>query len=96
MLKNKYMVKEQIKPKVKNEQSTSDENTLLLYNDDVNSFDFVIETLVDVCGHDTIQAEQCAMIAHYNGKCPIYTSSIDELLPLSSILSDKGLSVQIN
>ena len=90
------MVKEQIKPKEYNKQSTSDENTLLLFNDDVNSFDYVIESLVEVCGHDTFQAEQCAMIAHYNGKCPIYTSSMDEIVPLSNVLSDRGLSVQIN
>ena len=89
------MIKEQIKPNEK-EQISGNENSLLLFNDDVNSFDYVIDTLIEVCGHDAIQAEQCAMIAHYNGKCSIYTSSIEELKPLSGALSDKGLCVQID
>ncbi len=45
--------------------------TLILWNDDVNSFDDVIDALVDICGHDELQAEQCATITHYKGKCDV-------------------------
>ena len=45
--------------------------TLILYNDDFNTFDFVVETLVEVCEHDFMQAENCAWIAHFKGKCAV-------------------------
>ena len=47
--------------------------SLILWNDDVNNFDDVIDSLVDICGHDYLQAEQCATIAHHKGKCNVKT-----------------------
>lgn len=66
--------------------------SLILFNDDVNSFDFVIESLVEICGHDYIQAEQCAMIAHFKGKCEIKTGDYPTLRPMRLALLRKGLS----
>jgi ATP-dependent Clp protease adaptor protein ClpS len=69
---------------------------LVLYNDDVNTFDHVIETLIDVCKHDYIQATQCAHIVHYNGKCVVKSGSFNNLKPTCEALIEKGLSAVIN
>ena len=55
---------------------------LVLFNDDFNSFDFIIQSLVEVCEHETMQAENCALIAHYNGKCRIKKGTFG--VPLTS------------
>ena len=68
---------------------------LILYNDDFNTFDFVIETLVKICNHDSIQAEQCAYIVHYKGKCMIKKGSFEKLEPICSALLDRGLTASI-
>jgi len=68
---------------------------LILHNDDVNTFDFVIRTLMDVCDHDSLQAEQCALIAHHNGKCGVKRGSWTELKDKQQIMSDLGLMVDI-
>jgi ATP-dependent Clp protease adaptor protein ClpS len=70
-------------------------NEIVLYNDDVNTFDHVIETLIRVCKHDEIQAEQCAMLVHYKGKCTVKTGSFDELKPQCVQLLEAGLSAEI-
>lgn len=70
-------------------------NEIILYNDDVNTFDHVIETLVKVCNHEWLQAEQCALLVHYKGKCAVKTGSYDELKPQCSALLDAGLSAEI-
>ena len=75
-------------------QKDSNKN-LILYNDDFNTFDFVIESLIKVCGHDTIQAEQCTFLVHYAGKCAVKTSSYKKLKPLREALVERGLSAQI-
>jgi ATP-dependent Clp protease adaptor protein ClpS len=69
---------------------------LILFNDDVNTFDFVIETLVDVCGQNPLQAEQCAFIVHHNGKCGVKRGSYEDLKPMCQALLDKGLSASID
>jgi ATP-dependent Clp protease adaptor protein ClpS len=69
---------------------------LVLHNDDVNTFDFVIETLVTVCGHNVLQAEQCAHIVHNNGKCGIKKGSFSDLKPMYEILLQMGLSATID
>lgn len=71
------------------------ENKIILYNDDVNTFDFVIETLVRVCGHELLQAEQCAYLVHYSGKCDVKSGTYKELKPLCSALLDRGLTAEI-
>jgi ATP-dependent Clp protease adaptor protein ClpS len=67
----------------------------VLYNDDVNTFDHVINCLVRICDHEPIQAEQCAWIVHLNGKCAVKTGVYDELEPLCNQLLDNGLSVKL-
>lgn len=54
-----------------------DQHDLIVYNDDVNTFDHVIESLVKVCRHDTVQAEQCTYIIHFNGKCQVKRGSYE-------------------
>ncbi|WP_462281332.1 ATP-dependent Clp protease adaptor ClpS [Salinivirga cyanobacteriivorans] len=82
-------------PKQTNVDKKVDKRVLLLYNDDVNTFDFVIKSLVEVCSHNNEQAEQCAYITHYKGKCDIKTGSMELLKPMKNILIDRGLSVTI-
>lgn len=69
---------------------------LTLHNDDVHTFDFVIETLMKVCEHDFIQAEQCAYIVHFKGKCEIKKGSLDLLQPMKNKLTSKGLQATID
>ncbi|MEO8760266.1 MAG: ATP-dependent Clp protease adaptor ClpS [Bacteroidia bacterium] len=82
------------KPKAK--RKVEQLRDLVLHNDDVNSFDFVIETLVDVCSHNPLQAEQCAHIVHFNGKCGIKKGSFIDLKPMCETLLGKGLSATID
>jgi ATP-dependent Clp protease adaptor protein ClpS len=70
-------------------------NEIVLFNDDVNTFDHVIETLIRVCKHTNEQAEQCALLVHYKGKCTVKTGSFDELKPQCSQLLEAGLSAEI-
>lgn len=72
-----------------------EENNIILYNDEVNTFDFVIESLIEVCNHDLLQAEQCTLIVHYNGKCAVKQGAVDKLRPLCEALLDRGLSATI-
>ena len=76
-------------------EKVSINNEIVLYNDDVNTFDHVIETLINVCSHTAIQAEQCALLVHYKGKCTVKTGSFDELEPQCSQLLEAGLSAEI-
>jgi ATP-dependent Clp protease adaptor protein ClpS len=71
------------------------QRSLIIYNDDVNTFDFVIESLVDVCGHDLLQAEQCTFIIHFNGKCEVKRGSFEDLKPLKDELINRTLSAVI-
>ncbi|MEO8088027.1 MAG: ATP-dependent Clp protease adaptor ClpS [Bacteroidota bacterium] len=68
---------------------------LVLYNDDHNTFEFVIESLIDVCKHEALQAEQCTYIVHYNGKCSVKNGSYTDLNPMRVALCDRGLSAVI-
>jgi ATP-dependent Clp protease adaptor protein ClpS len=71
------------------------ENQIVLYNDDVNTFDHVIETLIYACEHTPEQAEQCSLIVHYKGKCTVKSGSFDDLKPRCSKLLQAGLSAEI-
>lgn len=70
-------------------------NNLILYNDNVNTFDHVARCLMVYCGHTSIQSEQCVITAHNNGKCSIKKGQFDELVELHKILSKKQLTVEI-
>jgi len=89
------MVKERTSPSNQLEEQLTDKRELILYNDDVNSFEFVIETLIEVCEHDPLTAEQCTLIAHFNGKCPVKSGDLEELAPLSKEMTNRGLTVSI-
>ncbi|MEE9361549.1 MAG: ATP-dependent Clp protease adaptor ClpS [Cellulophaga sp.] len=71
------------------------QNEIVLFNDDVNTFDYVIEVLMKVCNHTPEQAEQCSLIVHHNGKCTVKTGVYKELKPKCSKLLDAGLSAEI-
>ncbi|MBX2829237.1 MAG: ATP-dependent Clp protease adaptor ClpS [Flavobacteriaceae bacterium] len=71
------------------------ENQIVLYNDDVNTFDHVINMLMYACDHTPEQAEQCSLIVHYNGKCTVKSGSYDDLKPRCSKLLEAGLSAEI-
>jgi ATP-dependent Clp protease adaptor protein ClpS len=68
---------------------------LVVFNDDVNTFDHVIETLVKVCKHTREQAEQCAMIVHHRGKCSVKSGAMDELKPMRDAICDRGIDARI-
>jgi len=71
------------------------ERGLILFNDHVNTFDFVIESLVEVCSHAPEQAEQCALIAHFKGKCNVKTGDFYTVKPMFDELTLRGLTVSI-
>ena len=68
---------------------------LIVYNDDVNTFDWVIESLIDVCEHTPEQAEQCSILIHYKGKCEVLTGELEDLKPRCTELLNRGLSAEI-
>jgi len=68
---------------------------LMLYNDEVNTFDHVIDSLIRVCGHNREQAEQCTYLVHYVGKCDVKRGSRKELKPLMEALGERGLTAEI-
>ena len=72
------------------------QKSILLYNDEVNTFDHVIDSLCKYCDHDTVQAEHCAWIVHNNGKCLVKRGSYEELKPICNALNENGLSAQIH
>lgn len=76
-------------------EQLEDVKDLVLYNDDHNTFDHVIECLVEICEHDPIQAEQCTYLVHYTGKCAVKKGSYSELEPLCTALHDRDLTAEI-
>lgn len=83
--------------KAKNKILVSEEAPLsiVLYNDDFNTFEFVIETLINVCDHDELQAQQCTYLIHFKGKCAVKIGTYEKLKPICETLLNKGLSAQI-
>lgn len=73
----------------------SETSKLVLFNDEVNTFDFVIESLISVCGHDLLQAEQCTLLVHYKGKCEVKNGEFTKLEPMCTALLDRGLTAEI-
>lgn len=87
--------KEKVREKVSIKELFGLNNEIIVYNDDVNTFDHVIATLIRVCDHTPEQAEQCSLIIHYNGKCTVKTGPYDELKPQCTQLLAAGLSAEI-
>ena len=69
--------------------------SLILYNDDVNTFDHVIQCLVSICKHNSVQAEQCAYLVHFNGKTDVKMGELDELQTYKQALIEEGLSAVV-
>lgn len=76
-------------------EKLNDVYQLILFNDDHNSFEHVIKALVEVCGHDAIQAEQCAVITHFKGQCDIIKGQRSVLRRMCSNLQERDLIVKI-
>lgn len=74
---------------------TEDQKDLIVYNDDFNTFDHVINTLIKVCKHNVEQAEQCTYIIHYRGKCAVKKGTMDELKPMKDSICDAGIDAKI-
>jgi len=70
-------------------------NKIVLFNDEVNSFDFVIDALIKVCGHEAIQAEQCTILVHFKGRCTVKEGEYADLEPMCTALLDRGLTAEI-
>ncbi len=90
------MVKQKQKPAGEEHRLIDSSRELILFNDETNTFDFVIQTLIDVCDHEHLQAEQCAYIAHFKGKCPVKSGVLGELKPRFEEMTRRGLTVSID
>ena len=86
---------EKIQYKEETEVAEKLESELLVHNDDINTFDHVINTLMRVCKHSNEQAQQCALIIHFKGKCTVKTGPFEKLKPLCLALLDAGLQATI-
>jgi ATP-dependent Clp protease adaptor protein ClpS len=74
---------------------TTDVVDLVVFNDDVNTFDHVINTLIKVCKHTQEQAEQCTMLIHYKGKCTVKTGNFESLKPMRDGICEAGIDARI-
>lgn len=92
-LETKRMEKE--KQITENNSGTDEQSKLVLFNDHHNTFEHVIQCLVDICKHNPVQAEQCAMITHYKGKCTVKTGQYKELAEMGAALGNQDLTVEI-
>lgn len=92
MMKTPEIIEDEVIEILLKEEATK---ALVLYNDDVNTFDWVIQCLVKVCGHNSLQAEQCAFIVHHNGKCVVKNGTFKKLKPMCESLLEKGLNAKI-
>ncbi|WP_299521412.1 ATP-dependent Clp protease adaptor ClpS [Winogradskyella sp.] len=89
------MTKEKQSEELLLEEEVIKQNEIVLFNDDVNTFDHVIDTLIYACDHTPEQAEQCSIIVHYKGKCTVKTGPYEDLKPRCSKLLQAGLSAEI-
>jgi len=69
--------------------------TLIVWNDEVNTFEWVIETLIAVCGHSEEQAEQCAYIIHFQGKYAVKKGDYETLKPMCDAITERGIGATI-
>ncbi len=88
-------LEQQIAIEVELDQLVRSPRSLVIHNDDFNTFDFVIETLIDVCKQEPLQAEQCTYLIHYHGKCAVKTGSFKRLQPVWAELTQRGLTATI-
>jgi ATP-dependent Clp protease adaptor protein ClpS len=90
-----YAYQEEEQVDVMEAVETTDLMDLVVFNDDFNTFDHVIETLIRVCKHAREQAEQCTLIIHYKGKCAVKSGSFEFLKPLREAICEEGIDARI-
>jgi ATP-dependent Clp protease adaptor protein ClpS len=90
------MVKPKDNPSTSQQDNSALQRGLFLHNDDFNTFDFVIKTLIEVCNHEPEQAEQCALVTHFKGKCNVKTGDYHEMKPMCDEMTLLGLTVTID
>jgi ATP-dependent Clp protease adaptor protein ClpS len=103
MFRNKNAIKNYEKPLweedadilVEDEVDSGFSSQLIVYNDDVNPFEWVIECFIQVLGHSSEQAEQLSLIIHYKGKATVKSGSRSELIPYCEALLERGLSAEV-
>lgn len=99
MMNNYFIYNQKPNTEIQNEEDIlvmeEDLKNIILYNDDVNTFDFVIDSLIEVCNHDVLQAVQCTYLVHYVGKCAVKRGTYKKLLPLCEALLERGLTATI-
>ncbi len=83
-------------PNVEKNAQAAGDCLLILHNDDIHDFTYVIDSLIEVCDHDLVQAEQCTYLVHYQGKCDVKKGKYDHLKEMYNQLLEKGLIVTIN
>jgi ATP-dependent Clp protease adaptor protein ClpS len=91
----KTAYQEEVLTEVLEAVETTDLMDLIVFNDDVNTFDHVIKTLIRVCKHTQEQAEQCTMLIHYKGKCAVKNGSFDYLKPMREAICEAGIDARI-
>ena len=95
MYRNIYFTKEKIQEEFDVAEKEAAKHEIVLFNDDIHTFDYVIESLIEICDHTPEQAEQCTFLVHYRGKCAVKTGEYEELKPLCTRLLQRGLSAEI-
>lgn len=76
-------------------EDVTDVRDLMVFNDDVNTFEHVINTLVKVCNHSAQQAEQCAWIIHHRGKCSVKKGLYEDLKPKCEAICEAGIDARV-
>ncbi|GAA0873439.1 ATP-dependent Clp protease adaptor ClpS [Gangjinia marincola] len=88
-------VQEDVLEEISIKEKAIDQHEIVVYNDDFNTFDHVINTLIDTCEHDAIQAEQCTLLIHYKGKCAVKTGDFEDLKPRCTKILEAGINAEI-
>lgn len=87
--------REKIQEEIDVLEQEANQHEIVLFNDDVHTFEYVIDSLINVCDHSIEQAEQCTWLVHFKGKCTVKTGEIDDLKPRCSKLLELGLSAEL-
>ncbi|MEN8187853.1 MAG: ATP-dependent Clp protease adaptor ClpS [Bacteroidota bacterium] len=95
MMKEIFMTKEKTQEELDVLEQEANQHEIILFNDDIHTFDFVIDSLISICEHTVEQAEQCTYLVHYKGKCAVKTGEFDELKLKCTLLLERGLSAEI-
>lgn len=97
IIKNTSMGETEVLPEEEVDVLTNSENKhqIILFNDEYNTFDYVIECLIEVCEHAPEQAEQCTFLVHYKGKCDVKNGPLSDLEPRCKELLRRGLTAEI-